>query len=230
MITIAVFGLVFGMVLAADRVAEPRSSVATAQAPAQSKDKEKEDALEEAEKSRHYLEKHARKVAKMERKEIEEFLEEANEYLEDHRKAAAELPKLPDRAEPEQVTAYADRLAEGIKARRRHAKQGDILSPRIAQIFARILNAELTRQGPDRKVVLTEGNPAGDEENFGPVKVAVNAKYIPAAPLSTVPPTLLLQLPPLPKELEYRFVGRTLLLRDSVSNLIVDYIPTAVPK
>src|SRR4030095_12454612 len=192
--------------------------------------KEREEAQEEAEKSRRYLDKHAREVAKLERKEIDEFLDEVGEYIDDHRKAAAELPKLPDKAAPEQVTAYADGLAEKIKTRRHRAKQGDILTPRIAQIFGRILNAELTRSGPDRKVVLTEGNPTGDEEQFGPVKVAINAKYIPAAPLSTVPPTVLLQLPPLPEELEYRFVGRALILRDTVSNLIVDYIPNAVPK
>jgi hypothetical protein len=59
--------------------------------------------------------------------------------------------------------------------------------------------------------------------------VVINGQYIPAAPLSTVPPTVLLQLPPLPEELEYRFVGRTLILRDSIANLIVDFIPNAVP-
>jgi hypothetical protein len=225
MIDLAVLCLALRMGFA---LASPEPSGAPGSAPPQSK--EREEALEEAERSRRYLEKHARKVAKMERKEIEEFLEEVGEYLEDHRKATGELPKLPDRADPEQVTDYADRLAEKIKARRHDAKQGDILTPRVAQILRRILNAALARNGPDRKVVLTEGNPTGDEENLGRVRVAVNAKYIPTAPLSTVPPTLLLQLPPLPKELEYRFVGRALLLRDSVSNLIVDYIPNAVPR
>jgi hypothetical protein len=40
-----------------------------------------------------------------------------------------------------------------------------------------------------------------------------------------MPPSLLLNLPELPKELEYRFVGRELVLRDSAANLIVDVLP-----
>ena len=44
-----------------------------------------------------------------------------------------------------------------------------------------------------------------------------------------MPPKLLLQLPPLPKNVEYRFVGKTLILYDSLSNLIIDYLPGAAP-
>ena len=47
-----------------------------------------------------------------------------------------------------------------------------------------------------------------------------------------MPPSLLLNLPKLPKELEYRFVGRELILRDIAANLIVDVIPevTTAPR
>jgi hypothetical protein len=50
------------------------------------------------------------------------------------------------------------------------------------------------------------------------------------APLSSVPPGLLLNLPQLPKGLEYRFLGRHLILLDSMANLIVDYLLDVVPK
>ena len=59
--------------------------------------------------------------------------------------------------------------------------------------------------------------------------IKVNAEYPKNAPLSTVPPTLLEKLPKLPSELEYRFVGRTLILRDREANMIVDYLKEAVP-
>ena len=49
------------------------------------------------------------------------------------------------------------------------------------------------------------------------------------APRSTVPPSLLLTLPPLPSSLHYRFVGRDLILLDSVAQLIVDVLPAAAP-
>jgi hypothetical protein len=171
----------------------------------------------------------AARRARMDQEEIEEFLEEVEEYLEHRSKAREELPKLKDKAEPEDVTAYAEGLADNIRERRRGAKQGDIFTPRLAPAFRRIFARELARTGHDRKVVLTEGNPTGDEERLPAPKVAVNAQYIPAAPLSTVPPTLLLALPTLPEEVEYRFVGRSLILRDSVANLIIDFIPNAVP-
>jgi hypothetical protein len=166
---------------------------------------------------------------RMDREEVEEFLEEVGEYLEHRRKAREDLPKLKDEAEPEDVTAYARQLADNIRERRRGAKQGDVLTPRLARGFRRVFAYELSRTGRDRKVVLTEGNPTGDEERLGAPKVVVNGQYLPAAPLSTVPPTVLLALPTLPEEVEYRFVGRSLILRDTVANLIIDFMPNAVP-
>ena len=47
--------------------------------------------------------------------------------------------------------------------------------------------------------------------------------------LATVPPLLLERLQRLPDGVEYRFMGRDLILRDSFSNLIVDVVPEAVP-
>jgi hypothetical protein len=51
----------------------------------------------------------------------------------------------------------------------------------------------------------------------------VNARYPADAPLPTVPPNLLANLPQLPEDLEYRIIGRDLILRDVHANLIVDF-------
>ncbi len=48
-------------------------------------------------------------------------------------------------------------------------------------------------------------------------------------PLETFPPALLRKLPDLPPDLEYRIVGRSLLLRDVKANLIVDILRDVVP-
>jgi hypothetical protein len=48
--------------------------------------------------------------------------------------------------------------------------------------------------------------------------------------LQSTPPSLLLNLPPLPKELEYRIVGRELVLHDTAPGIIVDFIPNVVPQ
>jgi hypothetical protein len=44
-----------------------------------------------------------------------------------------------------------------------------------------------------------------------------------------MPPALLLALPKLPKQLHYRFVGRSMLLLDKEARLIVDFMPQALP-
>jgi len=57
----------------------------------------------------------------------------------------------------------------------------------------------------------------------------VNAEYPQNVPLQSTPPSLLMNLPKLPPEVEYRVVGNALLLRDTGANLIVDFISSAVP-
>jgi hypothetical protein len=44
-----------------------------------------------------------------------------------------------------------------------------------------------------------------------------------------MPPTMLQTLPPLPKGLEYSIAGNTLALRDTNANLVVDFLPDALP-
>jgi hypothetical protein len=46
-----------------------------------------------------------------------------------------------------------------------------------------------------------------------------------------MPPNVLESLPTLPKnkDLEYRFVGRHMILRDGRADLIIDYIQNVVP-
>ncbi len=91
--------------------------------------------------------------------------------------------------------------------------------PEITLRFRRLLRPEL--KDPDTKQLIQEDNP-------GNVKFKVNGPYPDAEPLSTVPPNVLASLPQLPPDLEYRFVGKHLILRDSRANLVVDYIANAI--
>jgi hypothetical protein len=61
------------------------------------------------------------------------------------------------------------------------------------------------------------------------VPLRVNYPYPETKELAEMPPTLLLRLPPLPKEVKYRFVNRHLLLVDTDNGLIVDYMLNALP-
>jgi hypothetical protein len=43
-----------------------------------------------------------------------------------------------------------------------------------------------------------------------------------------MPPTVLVNLPSLPDEVEFRFVGKYLILRDTHADVIVDFIADAI--
>lgn len=165
--------------------------------------------------------KSAKRVAKDELEALEHFQKQLAKYVRIHE---SQLERLRKR---QAVTAGA--LAAAIAEDRARAKQSDVFLPEIQPLLRRLIAEQL--QGPDtlaaRKAVV-EGNPA-KEEGSVPVVPRVNAVYPTGATRSTVPPSLLLSLPPLPECLHYRFVNRDLILVDSLAEVIVDFLPGAAP-
>lgn len=161
--------------------------------------------------------------AKEEREALRHFQEDVNEYAELHDKQLAKLGPRTDALEDAQQD-----LAQAIKRHRDSAKPGDIFNAHVQPVFRRLIAEQLS--GPDalaaRKAVL-EGNPGQEEDSV--VVVRINGEYTNGAPRSTVPPSVLLTLPPLPECLHYRFVGRDLILVDAVAQIIVDFLPAAAP-
>jgi hypothetical protein len=159
------------------------------------------------------------------------FQDRLEAYVKLRKEATDKVPALKKKAEPEEIQQRELALAEAIRKARPAAKAGDILAPDITPTFRRILKGAFAgAQRADLKASVKEGNPK-HEKAPGEVEpvVRVNAIYPKNAPLSTVPPTLLARLPKLPKDLEYRFVGKTVVLRDRESNLIIDYLKEAAP-
>ena len=151
------------------------------------------------------------------------------EYLKVRKKAIEGIPALKPKATPEQIQARKAAVLQAIREARQDAQQGVVFTPEIQEHFREIIRSEMRgRQGVPAKAAAKQGNPT-TEKLPAPVPVKVNAPYPEFAPLSTVPATLLLRLPKLPKELDFRFVGRNLILRDTDASLIVDYIPNATP-
>jgi hypothetical protein len=197
-----------------------------------------EEAEERAEETAEFAEKLAKRIQKGEeqrRKDTEEAIKDFNDrvkdYLKLHKKAAETLPPLTGEEDPAAVAAYRVALAQAIRARRGSARRGEVFDAKVVPTIVERVRTELegAEARPARKVI-KEGNPKFDEEGYVPVPIRVNADYPLRAPVSTVPPSVLLVLPPLPHDvLEYRFVGRDLILRDLEANLIVDYILAAAP-
>jgi hypothetical protein len=152
---------------------------------------------------------------------LADFEDRVDGYVSIRKKADDHTPPLKKTDEPGDIKVAQDALAQRIRDLNRTAKHGDIFTPEISADLKRLLRPEVTDKGT--KEAIKDDNP----ESVPYLKV--NAVYPENEPLSTVPPNVLMTLPTLPKDIEYRFVGKHMILRDARANLIIDYIPNAMP-
>jgi len=150
-----------------------------------------------------------------------DFQARAKQYLDLRKKLAG---KSPGPNESVQVIASNQRgLGNKVRVARAGAKQGDIFTPPIAQYFHRQFAASLAGpHGNEIRSSLRRGEPVKFE-------LQINQSYPENVPLQSMPPTLLLNLPALPDGLEYRIIDHELVLRDTEANIVVDYVPNALP-
>jgi hypothetical protein len=154
---------------------------------------------------------------------ISAFEKRAKEYSELRERIERAMPKLAKESTPEQIQAHKTALGAKVKTARLDAKHGDIFTPAVAVIIRNTIKTEFmgTERLELRKTVL--------EADTKGVPLRVNNTYPATKELVEMPPTLLLKLPQLPKELRYRFVDRNMLLLDRENGLIVDYMIDALP-
>jgi hypothetical protein len=150
--------------------------------------------------------------------------EKVNDYVALHRKLEADLPQLPDAATPAQIDQNQRKLEAAVRAARKGAKRGDLITPEAARVIKRLLASVFG--GPDGKELRAS---IMDEPPTG-LKLVVNGRYPDEVPLSTIPPQVLQTLPKMAEEMEYRFVGDALILLDVHAHVIADYLPDAMPK
>lgn len=153
-----------------------------------------------------------------------DFDKRVSEYVKLHNKAAGDMPKLKPTDSAESIAGHQHELARRISQARAGGAQGDIFTPEITSEFQRLM--ALAMQGHRAKHIRRSLN-AG-EPNALPA-LRINGEYPAGVPLQSMPPSLLLNLPKLPKEVEYRLIGHTLVLLDVEANLVVDFIPDAIP-
>jgi hypothetical protein len=152
------------------------------------------------------------------------FENSVKEYMKLHNKAKAGAPSLKPTNSAHAINQYQLLLVDNIRAARPDAKQGDIFTPEISKEFKRLI--AMTMDGPDAAKIRASLRHA---EPVSKIPLQVNAVYPQRVPLQSSPPSVLLNLPPLPTELDYRIVGPDLVLRDVGANMIVDFIPGAIP-
>ena len=154
---------------------------------------------------------------------LQDFKARLDRYLEIHRKVAKDVPPLKETNNPAQILTAQTTFAEKLRQARPDAKHGDVFSPAIQQEFRRLLAPKLQGEdGQDAKKVLKDDAPAA-------LTLKVNANYPPGAALPTVPTKMLLNLPTLPEEVEYRIINKDLILRDTRGDIVVDFIQNVIP-
>ena len=154
---------------------------------------------------------------------IDNFEKQVKDYVELRNKARDNAPKLSKDSTPEQIHAYRTALEQSLRSARKGAKRGEFFRPETAKYIRHILKIEF--QGKDRQ----ELREKIFETEVQGVVLRVNQPYAENAEFSEMPATLLAKLPQVPKEVRYRFVGRNMLLVDRESNVIIDFMPDALP-
>jgi hypothetical protein len=154
---------------------------------------------------------------------LADFARRTQAYVDLHRRLEGPLPALQVSSDPAEIRRAIDALGEAIRTARSGAKQGDIFTPRVVRVFARLIREGCAGRYEELLARVTE------EAEPSPGPLTPNMPWPEGAPFSAIPSSMLCSLPELPPELEYRFIGRDLVLRDGHADMIVDFIPGAIP-
>lgn len=154
---------------------------------------------------------------------LADFQQRVIQFAQLHQRLAQQAGELNETRSQAEIATRAAALGKALQAARASAKQGDLFTPATARTFRDLIRREYRQ----RTAAIKNSRRVADEEvpDFVP---RVNALYPTTFPLATFPASLLKVLPPLPPQLEYRFVTHYLLLRDVEANLIIDVLPNAI--
>jgi hypothetical protein len=163
-------------------------------------------------------------VAARQQPAIAQFHQNVQDYQTLHEEAAATLPPRRVARSGADLVKRTAALAQAIRDRRPEACDGDIFAPEVQKELRRRIGLALRAQGvtgPElvtrlEREVVPGGRPPVVNEPFAWQLGAM------------MPPYLLAALPRLPAVLQYRLVGRDLILLDIDANLVVDILRDAV--
>lgn len=155
---------------------------------------------------------------------LADFGSRVADYMKLRKKASESRKVRKPVTSQESINRHQHQLAHELREAREHARQGDIFTPEIADVFRRLIAmAAEGSKGVKMNQSLKHAEPVH-------LVLRVNRAYPDGLPLQSSPPTLLANLPPLPKELDYRVVGPNLILRDAEANLIIDFFNQAMKR
>lgn len=154
------------------------------------------------------------------------FIDRVNDYAAAQRMIVTSLgPPLVWR-EAEQVLRQERRYANAMREVWPIPGNGGFFTPDVSKYFRDRIDAIVRETGLD---VTTAFEPP-DEDEIVILALPRAGEPVPwdAAPM--IWPSMIAALPELPPELEYRFVGRHLMLIDVLANRVVDVLHDALPE
>ena len=150
------------------------------------------------------------------------FDERIRAYIDFHNNVEKMVPPLKETTDPQKIAGREKALGEQLIKSRPGAKEGDFFVPEVQPYLAKMIKDDFAKRSlADRKALIQE-LPNG-------FKLVINTPYPTTLPLLTFPANLLNQLPQLPEELQYRIVGRNLILLDIKGSVIVDVMRDVFP-
>ena len=157
---------------------------------------------------------------------LRHFENNVADYLALRQRAATSVHVPTITSDPDALLMSVNQLAYRIRAARPHARQGDVLSSDIARIFCNRIQNALRERGissSEQRARLREHTSASSSDTM-----KVNGRFDWGATRET-PTEILAVLPVLPDPLEYKLVGRALLLVDVEADLVVDILADVLP-
>jgi hypothetical protein len=149
---------------------------------------------------------------------VTDFTNRVNAYSELRRRLESQLPAVTLTDDVRQIRRGRRALAGAIRVARSGAVQGELFtiaaSAQFQLVLARIMDATMWAAIMD--------------ENPGAFGHDIDGTYPDGKTFSTMPGLLLAQLPELPADIQFRFVGRDLILYDVRANTIIDRMANAI--
>lgn len=154
---------------------------------------------------------------------LQEFQTRLNDYLEMRTAFSNKLTPLTPTDDAARLASRQESLATSVKMARAKAKRGDLIPPLVAELIATTVREDFKRRNPTAKVGVFEEVPDNSAASL------INKTYPAELALPTVPPLLLGNLPRMPDNLQYRFVGHDVAILDGDLQIVIDYVPRVLP-
>ena len=149
---------------------------------------------------------------------VTDFTDRVTAYSELRRQLESRFPAVTVTDDVGQLRRGRHALARAIRVARPGAVQGEFFtaatSAQFQLVLARMMDARMWAAIMD--------------ENPGTFGHDIDGTYPDGKTFSTMPGLVLAQLPELPDDIQFRFVGRHLILYDVRANTIIDRLPNAI--